>query len=161
MSSSTTTLTSWVKNSLTNLFESSLASEEEIFQTSFESIFSPHAQIISNHERTTADAFKENILNRAFAATRVSVNWKEVFEVPNAEDAAHQTGIVAGCIVVTRSLKFRIRAAPAQSNWTMVFSARVESEPSIQNGDPRRIVEFIQTSFDMPAPIHLQGIPAS
>jgi len=156
-SETTTTLTSWVQTLLTALYESSSTTQPSEFQSSFDAVFSSGAQFFVNYEPVARDAFKEDMEKRAFAATRISVEWKEVMEVAKADNNAHGIGTVAGCIVITRSMKFRIRAAPAQSNTNIVFIAKVERDPTIQSGDPRRIVHIHQASVDKAAPIHLHG----
>ncbi|KAF8058518.1 hypothetical protein FPV67DRAFT_1522717 [Lyophyllum atratum] len=159
--SSGDSLKSWAQAGLTALYGSSSNASDTDFRSSFDTLFSSQAEILVNHVALALDGFKDDIKNRAFAATRVSIAWKEIVEVPKADSPENEAGIVAGCFVVTRSLKFRIRAAPAQSNTTVVFSAKIDRDPSIQDGDPRRIMHMFQTISDKAAPIHLQGMGQS
>jgi len=150
-------LTSWVKAHLSSLYESPSNATEEDFQEFFDLTFSSNADIILNHSSITRDELRQDIRRRSFAATAVSTEWKDVAEVE--QNQCKKEGIVAGFFVVTRTLKFRIRAAPAQMNAFVTFSAKIEQGSQDQNGDQRRIVQLLLTCIDKSPPIHLQSIP--
>ncbi|GLB35376.1 hypothetical protein LshimejAT787_0209410 [Lyophyllum shimeji] len=158
--SSSDSLTSWVRTRLAALYEFPSEAQQAELQSSFDASFSPQAQILVNHAPVARDAFKDDLSRRAIAAARASVDWKELIEVPKADDA-DEAEIVAGCFVVTRSMKFRIRAAPAQTHSTVIFSAKIDRDPNIHEGDPRHIVHLVQTVADKAAPIHMQGVAQS
>ncbi|OJA11560.1 hypothetical protein AZE42_12374, partial [Rhizopogon vesiculosus] len=114
------------------------ARENEAFVSTFDAVFSPSCEVRVNHTPSTVDAFKEGVLSHRSA------------------DAG--SSVVAGTLIVSRNMNFRIRAAPAQRQTHINFSARVEQDPSIQadeHDDHRRITSFYHTSVDKTPPIHL------
>ncbi|KAH9485882.1 hypothetical protein JR316_0002797 [Psilocybe cubensis] len=158
--SSNASASQWLRNRFTSLYEAAPPPEEADFKALFVSIFSEDAQVWFNHEQISVDAFQEKITSANYAAKEASIDWKDLIEIPG-NDAEHE-GIVAGSFVVTRSMKFRIRAAPAQRLNHNIFSAKINIDPTAQpdiTGSKRRISEFFLTSFDKAAPIHLQSIP--
>ena len=91
---------------------------------------------------------------------------------------------MAGFLIVNRSLKYRIRAAPAQIHTVVNISAkfvphlmspifllthsipfhRVEqcvASEADEHGDRRRIVHLFMTSVDKRPPIHFQTLPGT
>jgi hypothetical protein len=85
-----------------------------------------------------------------------------------------QEGIVAGVMTVTRTSKFRVRAAPVRTQSVIIFSSkyvyvvwlsiqqvliescRIETDPSVSadlSGDRRRITQLFQTVVHQPVPI--------
>ncbi|KAG6893813.1 hypothetical protein C0992_008541, partial [Termitomyces sp. T32_za158] len=89
-------------------------------------LFSPSTQIMVNYTPTTLEEYQNDIRTRIQSAKHGSVSWRDVVEVYDSDDKSQKqegTGLVAGVYVVTRSLNFRIRAAPAQRKTTVVFSA--------------------------------------
>ncbi|KAK1235124.1 hypothetical protein PQX77_001660 [Marasmius sp. AFHP31] len=161
MSSTTASLTEWAQSNISKIFELSTdSSEKDNLQQLFETVFATNVQILMNHETISLDEFKGRI-SKTFATSNASVEWKEVMEVPaeNGTDEK-QVGIVAGFFVLTRSMTFRIRAAPAQNNTSVTVSAKIEHHESAQpdeHGDRRRIVNLILTSGTKAAPVHLHG----
>lgn len=150
-------LASWAQARLAALYEFSPNAPGADFQTSFDTLFSSKAQILINHQPVALDAFKDDLSHRSSAAVRASVAWKELIEVPKADGPESEAGIVAGCFIITRSMKFRIRAAPAQTLSTVIFSAKIDRDPDIREGDARRIMHLVQTVFDRAAQISLRG----
>lgn len=141
-------LTSWAQTHLAELYESP---KESDLHSTFSSTFSNKAEIYTNHLPVRLDALEEKISTKKGAATKSTVEWKDIIEVPAEEgDKAHEVrvsiaknerltaaltnkqttlslskaGIVAGFAIVTRSLKFRIRAAPAHTHTYITFNAK-------------------------------------
>ncbi|KAJ8591532.1 hypothetical protein M405DRAFT_814210 [Rhizopogon salebrosus TDB-379] len=143
--------TSWTQSRLAALYE---AHENEAFASSFDAVFSPSCEVRVNHTPSTVDAFKESISSRRAAGAGVTLAWENVITTGNSPD---EPSVVAGTLIVTRNMKFRIRAAPAQRQTYINFSARVEQDPSVQadeDVDHRRITSFYHTSVDKTPPIH-------
>ncbi|KAF8121328.1 hypothetical protein EV363DRAFT_1365554 [Boletus edulis] len=143
-SESMPTAAAWIQSRLTALYESDVAGVQDVFDRTF----SPLCEVRLNH----------------VAATHVSVAWG-LNSIPGAshsdegvvstnEDKPKEPAVVAGALVVTRSLPFRIRVSPAQRQTYMYFSARIERDLGVQGGDPRRITSFYYTSVDKTPPIH-------
>ncbi|TFK45414.1 hypothetical protein OE88DRAFT_1639926 [Heliocybe sulcata] len=141
-------LESWAKSRIASLYETL---EEEQFHTAFDSCFSPDAQVIMNHEPVSRDNAKSDLLTKRFAAQSATVKWENVISVPKEGD--DNVGVVAGFCTITRTMKLRIRAAPAQRT-TQCAVDRDTSDPA-ETGDNRRIVNLWQTTVDKAAPIHL------
>jgi len=153
-------LTAWIKTNLGSLYESAIGGETD-FQTTFNSTFSEKASIYLNHEQISRDDFESNMTTSRSALSRSStIDWKDILEIPTKSEEGASTsgpyGIVAGFFVVTRSLKFKIRASDAQSLSYNSFSARISQE-----GNQTRITELFLTSYNRAAPIHLQNIPST
>lgn len=200
--STSTSNAAWLQASLAALYKPN----DSDFESNFDRTFAADAEITANHAPIARDAFKEDMRSRGFAATSVDVSYKDVIEAPVADGQqatevstsrsskwtgsltcvvflSPQSGIVAGFVSVTRSLRFRIRAAPAQTTANIIFSAKCvaiittsasaiafltivlcrigrDSTPPADGSqdDGRRIVQFFQTSVDKAAPIHLQSV---
>ncbi|KAF9457645.1 hypothetical protein BDZ94DRAFT_1175100 [Collybia nuda] len=158
-------LTNWIQNKFTTLYESSSNTSGSQVEQSFDSTFSSTLEVIVNHVPTTREKLKKGIEDRGFAETRSAIEWKDVIEVSGGDNAQevrwistyHAHGIVAGSFAVTRSLKLRIRAGPAQTINYTVFSAKIVQDSSINDGDKRRIIQIFITSMVKAAPIHLQN----
>lgn len=135
------TLTEWTKAHLTALYELTPTPD---LDTTFSTTFSPSAEILINHSSISLNAFKEQISETRTASLASTVEFKSLSQVSSgAEGKSDQVrrtnrksrlshlqcvtwkaGIVAGCFLVTRSLKFRIRAASAQTYMHITFSAK-------------------------------------
>ncbi|PPQ83721.1 hypothetical protein CVT25_006125 [Psilocybe cyanescens] len=153
----------WLRNRFTSLYEAAPPPEEADFKALFLSVFSEDSQVVFNHESMSIDTFQEKLTTANYAVSDASVDWKDLVEIPaHDREAGAQEGIVAGSFVVTRSMKFRIRAGRAQRLNHNIFSAKIDTDHSAQpdiNGSKRRITGFFITSLDKAAPIHLQGVP--
>ncbi|THU90352.1 hypothetical protein K435DRAFT_728446 [Dendrothele bispora CBS 962.96] len=160
MSQNTTpSLTDWAKTRIGSLYElhSTSGEEQQAQQTGAGLVFAPNVQIFHNHKQTSPEDFQKEI-SQTFGSVGSSVEWKECVEVPG-EDS--REGIVAGFLVVTRTLKFRIRAGPAKNNTFVSFSAKIEEDANSEadgQGDRRRIVQLFHTSSSKAAPVHLHGM---
>lgn len=120
-------LSSWFKARIERLHN---VSEESDLQAQLGDIFTDNAHIVLNHKTVSVDDFNREFANRRFAVVGETLDWQHIVDAveDNAEgdDPCPDNaigGTVAGSYVVTRSLKFRIRAAPAQSKCHVVFSA--------------------------------------
>ena len=120
-------LSAWFKARIERLHN---VSEESDLQTQLGDIFTDNARIVLNHKPVSVDEFNRELANRRFAVVGETLNWQHIVDA--IEDNAGGDGprpdneiggTVAGSYVVTRSLKFRIRAAPAQRKCHVVFSA--------------------------------------
>jgi len=114
------TLRAWVKTRIEALYSTSEKPD-------LDTIFTDDARIVLNHRSISVDDFYGEFARRGFAVTEVTVDWQHIVE-DKVDDADEQAGegteIVAGSYIVTSSLKFRVRAAPAQRKSHIVFSAR-------------------------------------
>jgi len=128
-------LTEWAQSHLTTLYEShpttSAPATESDLSPAFDSAFSPEAEIFVNHDAVDRDALKDSIAKKKWAVQRCDVEWKNVIEVPANTNKPHEAGIVAGFLVVTHSMKFRIRATPAQNQTFISFNAKIAQDPSV------------------------------
>ncbi|KAF8815049.1 hypothetical protein BYT27DRAFT_7201146 [Phlegmacium glaucopus] len=152
-------LTTWVKVHLGSFYhDESATGEATDFQTAFNSTFSDKVSLRINHQPTSRDDFESEMRASQSALSRSStIDWKEMLEIPtNSEEGAISGpgGIVAGFFVVTRSMKWKIRASAAQTLSYNSFSARISQE-----GGQTRITELLLTFHVQAAPIHLHGIP--
>ncbi|ESK83496.1 hypothetical protein Moror_4881 [Moniliophthora roreri MCA 2997] len=139
-----TSLTEWAQSNLNALFEHS-GEQEDTFSSQFNATFSPNASILMNHETISVDEYKKRISQTLVTASS-SVEWKDVLEDTEA-------GVVAGFLVITRTMKFRIRAAPAKNYTYITISAKIAQE-----GGERRIVNLVHTFTSKAAPIHIQPV---
>ncbi|KAJ3874669.1 hypothetical protein F5051DRAFT_416154 [Lentinula edodes] len=128
-------LTEWVQSRFSGLYEhpSPDTSDTNTTQSRIQSMFTPTAQIYLNHTGPVPlEEFTKN-LEQTFGTNKTEVEWKECFEVPdsnkeekddNHEVVEGETGIVAGYLIITRTLKFRIRATPAKNYTHVSLSAK-------------------------------------
>ncbi|KIL00475.1 hypothetical protein PAXRUDRAFT_821674 [Paxillus rubicundulus Ve08.2h10] len=148
-------MTSWIQPRLTGVYE---AADDDAFHSSFARLFSANCELRIDHAVHPLQAFKDDLASRRTAAKNVTVAWDDVISTNDSDDKPGQPWtVVAGSLVVTRSLPFRIRAAPAQRNTHIKFSAKIEQDASVQadeRGDQRRITSFYYTSVDRTPPIH-------
>lgn len=182
-------LTTWAQKHISAIFE---ARSDDDLHHSFDAAFSSSSEIFVNHEQLSREWMREDMIKRRGAAISASVKWENVMVVPNDQDKPYevlywcvqcvqqilmkcgQAGIVAGFLIVTRALKFRIRVSPAQlqtiitinakyfvySLWQMkalIRSNRIEQDAAAvadEHGDRRRIVHLFMTMTDKRPPIH-------
>ncbi|KAF7432529.1 hypothetical protein PC9H_004470 [Pleurotus ostreatus] len=153
----------WLQDRFSKIYDISLLQNEggptglEDFSAGFDAVFASNIRITINGEEVSRDGLKERIISSASAATHIQVEWKDLIEVPNQgiDDSDLVTGMVAGQFIITRSLKFRIRAAPAQNQTITIFQARIENDANISSGDLRRITQLHYTMLSKPVPIHV------
>ena len=123
-------------NSLTAWFQARIQQLYDLQDTNFlaelSSLFEDDATIILNHVPVSLKEFSDQFAALRAAAVSEQVEWKDIQEMAvtdgdegeTAASAAPAEEIVAGCYIVTRSLRFRIRVTPAQSKSHIVFSAK-------------------------------------
>ncbi|KAJ7715154.1 hypothetical protein B0H16DRAFT_1617051 [Mycena metata] len=112
--------------------------------------FAPDAEIHLNHQRNVGSAkFKEFVAGRRGPGTKVECKPEDLVETPFEDGDADAGTIVAGTATLTRTHKFRIRAAPAQTRTVIIFSARIKPNPKPQ------IVELFHTAVDKPFAVNL------
>ncbi|EGO00658.1 hypothetical protein SERLA73DRAFT_133625 [Serpula lacrymans var. lacrymans S7.3] len=156
---SASTLSSWVQSRLSAVYE---AAEDDAFYKAFDAVFSPSCQVTHNHASISRDALKDALFSRRAASIGAQVKWDDNVITAAAEKNSNEAGIVAGSFVVQTSMKFRIRAAPAQRQTLLHFSAKVEQDDAVaadETGDRRRIISFLYTTLDRTPPIHFQVPP--
>ena len=97
-------LTEWVKNNFGALYDSSAShsSDETTFKQSFDTVFSPQAQIIMNHEPVTREQLSETIQGSAAAATGSTIEWKELFTTLRDNDPSQEVRPDAYSVDTTR-----------------------------------------------------------
>ena len=115
-------LCAWFKSQIENLYSISEVPDPH-------TIFTDDARIVLNHIPTSVDDFYGEFARRKFAVTGVTIDWQHIVDdkVEDSAGAGEDAEMVAGSYIVTSSLKFRVRAAPAQSKSHIVFSARCMS----------------------------------
>jgi len=125
---------------------------------SFDS-YATDISITINGAATTRDDFIQSVQQKTAAISGVSFDWGHVIVVPDDPSLPNESGIVSGTYTMTRSLKIRIRAGPAQIMTKVVFQARVECDlPQSSYGsdtatDSQKIVKLSMTSVDEHVPI--------
>lgn len=144
---------SWIQTHLGALYE---AREDEVFANAFDTAFSPSCEVRVNHAPSTLDALRDSVSSRKAAAKGVALSWENIISTGNRPD---EPSVVAGTLIVTRSMMFRVRAAPAERLTHINFSARVEplEDSTVQadeNDDRRRITSLYLTSVDSAPAIH-------
>ncbi|PPR02549.1 hypothetical protein CVT26_012017 [Gymnopilus dilepis] len=148
----------WIQNKFTTIYESASPDQVSDFKTHLANVFHKDVEIYQNHQPISLGTFQDDLSQANAAHARSSIEWKEVFEVPPPEGDS-DTSIVAGSFIVTRSMKFRIRAAPAQRLNHNIFSAKVQRNKSGQEEDGQFLItQLFITSVQNAAPIHLPGI---
>ncbi|SJK99109.1 uncharacterized protein ARMOST_02395 [Armillaria ostoyae] len=137
--SSPSSLTEWAKSQFSNLFKEPGNQLEEV------SVFTADAQVLLNHSQVSVEQFKKSLAEKfgAGVVQDVQIDWKELIHDEEA-------GFVAGFVDVTRSMKFRIRAGPAQIHTYISLSMKVAQE-----GDQRTVSQMFYTSVDKAAEVHL------
>ncbi|KAG0704585.1 hypothetical protein DFH29DRAFT_911056 [Suillus ampliporus] len=144
---------SWTQSRLGALYE---VREDEAFASAFDVVFSPSCEVRVNHTPSTLDTFRESVLSRKAASRGVALSWENLISTGDNPD---EPSVVSGTLIITRSMMFLIRAAPAQRLTYINFSARVERVESSgvqadENDDRRRITSLYHTSVDKVPPIH-------
>lgn len=146
-------LVNWFKDSLTSLYQSALDSAQGKLSSTVESLFEGDAHIIYNHEQIDLAKLDEALGISSALAIRAEVEWKEVMSsTVGGNNETQQDAIVTGYFIVTRSMKFRIRAAPAQTLQHCFFSAKIKGDLGNKEGAPA-ISELFITSISKQAPI--------
>ncbi|KIJ70382.1 hypothetical protein HYDPIDRAFT_78309 [Hydnomerulius pinastri MD-312] len=151
---SSSDMTSWIQSRLTAVYE---AADDDAFQSSFDQIFSSNCEVRVDHVVHPLQTLKDNLMSRRAAVKGVTVAWDSENLISTNDNKLDEPSVVAGSLVVTRSLPFRIRAAPAQRNTHINFSAKIEQDTTLQadvQGDRRRVTSFYHTSVDRTPPIH-------
>ncbi|KAJ7592427.1 hypothetical protein C8J56DRAFT_928647 [Mycena floridula] len=158
MSTPPQSLTEWLQTNLTGRY---FEKKEEGDQANAAApvVFAPNAQIFLNHVSTSIEEYQQHH-ERNLMTSGATVEWKDVIEVPDSEEEgkAHEAGIVAGFLVVTRSMKFKVRATAAKSQTLITLSAKIEQSGEDSEPDKRRIVQLFHTAAQKAVPIHIQGL---
>ncbi|KAJ4479224.1 hypothetical protein J3R30DRAFT_3404038 [Lentinula aciculospora] len=173
--SSQLTLTEWAQSQFSSLYEHpGTDANSSPLQTKIQSMFSHTAQIYMNHTGPMSVEEFTKHLEQTFSTNKVEVEWKECFEIPDDTNhtensgAEGKTGIVTGYFIITRTLKFWIRATPAKNYTHVSLSAKIANVPDASQGsdesvktsgggDTRRIIQLFYTSVSKAAPVHIQG----
>ncbi|KAG9317117.1 hypothetical protein JVU11DRAFT_1308 [Chiua virens] len=161
--------TTWIQSRLTPLFAATRPRQTRAsgdaaapavddtmaaFQDTFAQTFSPACEVRHNHVVQPLEALKQDLADRRYAAVHASAVWDLALLSTN-DDGADEPTVVAGALVVTRSLPFLIRASAAQRRMQVHFSAKIEKDVNVMGDDKRRITSFYYTSVDTTPPIHL------
>ncbi|KIM80538.1 hypothetical protein PILCRDRAFT_822258 [Piloderma croceum F 1598] len=147
-------LTTWAQRHISAIYE---AQSEDDFHHAFEAAFSPSLETFVNHEQVSRESIKDDMVQRRAAAISSSAKWENVMAVPKDQEKPDEAGIVAGFLIVTRSLRFRIRVSHAQLLTILTINAKIEQDAAAvadEHGDHRRIVHLFMTMADKRAPIH-------
>ena len=150
----------WLQSRLTAVCESE---NEDSFQNSFNPMFAPGCQVIVNHTPIAIETFKDQLRTSLGASVSAKTDWENVItaspktreddqESPQCS-TSEEASIVAAFLTITRSMKFRIRAAPAQRQSLVHLSAKIEGNGT-EDADGRRITSLWWTSVERTPPIH-------
>ncbi|OAX40133.1 hypothetical protein K503DRAFT_799080 [Rhizopogon vinicolor AM-OR11-026] len=143
-------LISWTQSHLGALYE---ARDEEAFTSAFDAVFFPSCKVRENHTPSTLSNFTNGILSHSAASAGVTLSWENLITTGDSTD---EPSVVSGTLIVTRYLKFLIRAAPAQHQTYINFSAKVENRvvQADEYDDLRHITSLYYSSVDTTPPIH-------
>ncbi|KAF9224368.1 hypothetical protein BS17DRAFT_779687 [Gyrodon lividus] len=152
--STPTNMTSWIQPRLTALYE---VADIDALQSAFGQLFSAECEVLVAHAAQPLQTFKDTLVSRRAFVKNVTatVAWGDV--ISTNDDKPDQPSVVAGSLVVTRFLPFRVRVTQAQIKTHINFSARIEQDASVEadeQGEQRRITSFYYTSVDKTPPIH-------
>ncbi|KAF8176942.1 hypothetical protein BJ912DRAFT_1063756 [Pholiota molesta] len=160
-----TPLSLWLQSRISGLYEAVPPTEEADFKALYYTTFDIDASIYMNHEKVSQDTYLARLNSANFAVTHATVNWKELIDAsPSSTEKEEDVkgGIISGFFVIKSSMKFRIRAGPAQRFNFNTFSAKIDHKPEAEpagDGSRLRITELFITSIQKAAPIHFPGIP--
>ncbi|KAL5536209.1 hypothetical protein ACEPAF_30 [Sanghuangporus sanghuang] len=152
-------LKKWTEERLTSLFT---APSDDDFHAAFDSAFAQddHSSVVVNGEEMSRDKFKEEVKAQRAAMLKADVKFEDLKEEAAGEQSEGGTdsgpSIIKGTWTVTRSLKFRIRAAPAQIHRVSTFEAKVE--PVSPGSSDFRIVHLTETVENKRPPINISPI---
>ncbi|KAF8902406.1 hypothetical protein CPB84DRAFT_1846340 [Gymnopilus junonius] len=161
-------ISKWFQNRFTSLYEAVTPPPEEEYNMTelVYSAFGKDAEIFYNHKKVDLTKFQEELEAGNFGVAGSTIEWKELMEMPlketDPDSEPTEVSIVAGVFVVTRAMKYLIRASPAIRLHYNTFSAKVEQDDAAQpdaNGNRHRITQLFFTSVHKAAPIHMQTIP--
>ncbi|KZP20258.1 hypothetical protein FIBSPDRAFT_742531 [Athelia psychrophila] len=153
-------LQTWAQNKVTALYS---AETDEQLKQAFESTFTPSVHIKMNSEPMNREDLKSDLVQRRAAAASSAVEWDnaefKAKDEQTPDDVPHiQAGTFNGSFTVKRSMKYRIRAAPAQLHTIITWNAQIEKDSSVaaDPGNAYRIVDLALTYEDTRPPIHFQ-----
>ncbi|KAI5116136.1 hypothetical protein M0805_003236 [Coniferiporia weirii] len=154
-------LGTWTRARLTALYTAPASEGDTAFTRAFDHAFAPAARMHAGLDR---EKMREDVRAARGAMQAADVKFDDVrCEIDSGSETGIETGTVRGTWTVTRSMKFRIRAAPAQMRRVATFEARVEADTAFAAGvgiagagedadtdadtdsDPRRIVHFVES----------------
>ncbi|KAI9452285.1 hypothetical protein BJY52DRAFT_1293819 [Lactarius psammicola] len=139
-------LQEWTQTSFTDLYN---LDKDPQTQT----LFASDAQITVNGDVLSLEKYDEHIREQRGGATRVDILWENV--LANPEDESVRSVLFKGSYTITRSLRFRLRAAPMQTSTHVVLEARV-----VEVNSERKIASLLQTETYDRTPVHLTPVPA-
>ncbi|KAI5115784.1 hypothetical protein M0805_003344 [Coniferiporia weirii] len=151
-------LGTWTRARLTALYTAPVSDGDTAFTRAFDHTFAPAARMHADPDR---EKMREDVRAARGAMQAADVKFDDVrCEIDSGSETGIETGMVRGTWTVTRSMKFRVRAAPAQMQRVATFEARVEADAAFAAGDggagagedvdtdadtdPRRIVHFVE-----------------
>jgi len=146
---------------LTTWFQAAIQQVYDLKDTNFigvlDAMFEDDASIILNHVPVSLKEYNDQFTALRAAAVTEVVEWEDIQDMPATDGYEGETPapappteqIIAGCYVVTRSLKFIIRGVPGQSKSHIVFSAKVQRLPD----NSFKIKELFQTTIVKGVPI--------
>ncbi|KAL5513827.1 hypothetical protein ACEPAH_4228 [Sanghuangporus vaninii] len=148
-------LKKWTEERLTSLFT---APSDDDFHAAFDSAFAQDDQssVVVNGEEMSRDKFKEEVKAQRAAMLKADVKFEDLKEEATGGQSESGPSIIKGTWTVTRSLKFRIRAAPAQIHRVSTFEAKVE--PVSPGSSDFRIVHLTETVENKRPPINISPI---
>ncbi|KAJ8482336.1 hypothetical protein ONZ45_g14814 [Pleurotus djamor] len=150
-----TSLSSWYQEHATQLFRVPQAGEEDDLVAAFDATFSSAVQTTLNGEDISREKLFENIKLIRASSIHIDVAFGNIIEAPLKQDEPSTAGLIAGQVVITRSLKIRIRVTPAQNETIAVFQVLIEEDPNVTSEDRRRVMKLSEVLTHRQLPVHL------
>ncbi|KAF7782879.1 hypothetical protein Agabi119p4_2255 [Agaricus bisporus var. burnettii] len=149
----------WFKDCVQKLYQQDPTQGEKEQSSLLESIFDKNVNLLHNHKPMSLSEYMNSLSQSSFATAKTDLEWNVILSQEDEGEA--QGSIVAGHFVVTRYMKFRIRAAPAERLQHCFFSAKIRKDAPSEGGAPYTVTEMFITSVFKQAPIHIANIPTS
>ncbi|EIN06368.1 hypothetical protein PUNSTDRAFT_121615 [Punctularia strigosozonata HHB-11173 SS5] len=145
-------LQSWAQNQLAAVYN---AASDEDFDAAVERTFSQDAQIEIDGKAYGLSEAKEafGIQRKPGVSTKNDFAWEQEPKSLAATAEGGNADEVTGSILLTHHMKFRIRAAPAQTQTVINFHAKVSGE-----GSARRIVSLKESIEGRQVPIRFPQV---
>ncbi|KAJ6482864.1 hypothetical protein C8R47DRAFT_1132935 [Mycena vitilis] len=151
MSSDSESLTAWTTAQFSTLYAPHHDSHDNAHEDAakpppdLDAAFAPDAEIHLNHTRVDRAKFQEWVQTHRWAGSmELQCDPEDFIETPVEEGNPDAGTIVAGKATLVRTMKFRIRAAPAKNTTVISFSAKIQKNPK------RQIVQLFQTAAEKP-----------
>ncbi|KAI5115804.1 hypothetical protein M0805_006810 [Coniferiporia weirii] len=114
------------------------------FTHAFDHAFVPAARTHADLDR---ERMKEDVRTARDVMRATDVKFDVEFDDVRCEIDSRRTGMVRGTWMVTRSMKFRVRVAPAQMRRVATFEAQVDAGTAFaaETAVPANIVRYVES----------------